>query len=130
MFGGIIQLMACTAQDITQFYFKHGLDMQRMVMLAFDGASVTPGKHNSFIETEQHCVAHREDLGIDNAWKNVTLTRDMEALFTTVYTFSRSAVKSGKMEDLAKPVDEDVTVSKSQRRPHQLMAEILVILVH
>ncbi|KAM3598140.1 uncharacterized protein V6R79_014099 [Siganus canaliculatus] len=121
VFGGIIQLTACTAQDIvqgiTQFYSKHGLDMQKMVILTSDGASVMLGKHNGVAAllkrqiphlTEQHCVAHREDLGIDDAWKNVPLMRDVETLLRTVYsTFSRSAVKRGKMEDLAKILDED-----------------------
>ena len=121
VFGGIIQLTACTAQDIvqaiTQFYSKHGLDMQRMVMLTSDGASVMLGKHNGVAAllkrqiphlTEQHCVAHREDLGIDDAWKNVPLMRDVETLLRTVYsTFSRSTVKRGKMEDLAEILDED-----------------------
>lgn len=70
VFGGIIQLTACTAKDIvqaiTQFYFKHGLDMQRMVMLTSDGASVMLGKRVAALLkrqiphlTEQHCVAHR-----------------------------------------------------------------------
>lgn len=86
VFGGIIQLTACAAQDIvqaiTQFYSKHGLDMQRMVMLTSCGASVMLGKHKGVAVllkceiqhlTEQHCVAHREDLGIDDAWKDVPL---------------------------------------------------------
>ena len=121
VFGGIIQLTACTAHDIvqaiTQFYSKHGLDLQRMVMLTSDGASVMLGKHNgvaAFLKrqiphlTEQHCVAHREDLGIDDAWKDVPLMRDVETLLRTVYsTFSRSTVKRGKVEDLAKILDED-----------------------
>ncbi|CAL9694135.1 unnamed protein product [Knipowitschia caucasica] len=121
VFGGITQLTACTAQDIvqaiTQFYFNHGLDMQRMVMLTSDGASVMLGKHNGVAAllkrqiphlTEQHCVAHREDLGIDDAWKDVPLMRDVETLLRTVYsTFSRSTVKRSKMEDLANLLDED-----------------------
>ncbi|XP_049575131.1 zinc finger protein 862-like [Syngnathus scovelli] len=121
VFGGIIQLTACTAQDIvqaiTQFCSKHRLDMQRMVMIASDGASVMLGKHNGVVAllkrqiphlTEQHCVAHREDLGIDDAWKNLPIMRDVETFLRTVYsTFSRSTVKRGKMEDLAKILDED-----------------------
>ena len=83
VFGGIIQLTASTAHDIvqaiTQFYSKHGLDMQRMVMLTSDGASVKLGKQNGVAAllkrqiphlTEEDCVAHREDLGLDDAWKN------------------------------------------------------------
>lgn len=121
VFGGIIQLTACTAHDtvqaITQFYSKHGLDLQRMVNLTSDGASVMLGKHNGVAAllqrqiphlTEQHCVAHREDLGIDDAWKDVPLMRYVKTLLRTVYsTFSRSTVKRGKMEDLAVILDED-----------------------
>ena len=77
---------ACTAHDIvqaiTQFYSKHGLDLQRMVMLTSNGASVMLGKHNGVAAllkwqiphlTEQYCMAHREDVGIDDAWKDVSL---------------------------------------------------------
>ena len=40
---------------------------------------------------EQHCVAHREDFGIDDAWKQVLLMKDIETLLRTVYTmFSRN----------------------------------------
>ncbi len=43
---------------------------------------------------EQHCVAHREDLGIDDAWKGVWLMKEVETLLRTVYSlFSRSSVK-------------------------------------
>jgi hypothetical protein len=50
---------------------------------------------------EQHCVAHREDLGLDDAWKNVSLMKDIETLVRTVYTmFSRSSVKKNKFEAL------------------------------
>lgn len=54
-------------------------------------------------------MAHREDLGIDDVWKDVPLMRDVDVvLLRTVYsTFSGSTVKRGKMEDLAKILDED-----------------------
>lgn len=121
VFGGISQLTACSApnivQAITQFYSKHGLDLQRMVMLTSDGAPLMLGKHNGVAAslkrqiphlTEQHCTAHRKDLGIDDAWKDVPLMRDVETLLRTVYSiFSWSTVKKGKMEDLAKILDED-----------------------
>lgn len=63
--------------------------MQRMVMLTSDGASVMLAKHNGVAALlrrqiphlpEQHCVAHREDLGIGDAWKDVPLMRDVETL--------------------------------------------------
>ncbi|XP_078787812.1 zinc finger protein 862-like [Oryzias latipes] len=121
VFAGLIQLRSCTAQDIVQairqFYTKHGLDMQRMVMLTSDGASVMLGKRNGVAAllkqqiphlTEQHCVAHREDLSIDDAWKDLPLMRDVETFLRTVYsTFSRSTVKRGKFDELAKILDED-----------------------
>ena len=120
-FGGIIQLTSCTApaivEAITQFYSKHELDLQRMVMLTSDGASVMLGRHNGVAAllrrkiphlTEQHCVAHREDLGIDDAWKDVPLMREVETLLRSVYNmFSRSAVKKGKFEALAEVLDQD-----------------------
>ena len=58
--------------------------------------------------SEQHCVAHREDLGIDDAWKRVSLMKDIETLLRTVYTmFSRSSVKQNKFEELAKVAECD-----------------------
>ena len=62
---------------ITKFYADHALDMNKMVMFTSDGASVMLGRHKGAAAllkrqvphlTEQHCVAHREDLGIDDAW--------------------------------------------------------------
>ncbi|KAL1270815.1 hypothetical protein QQF64_029831 [Cirrhinus molitorella] len=110
VFGRIIQLTACTAQDIvqaiTQFYTKHKLDMQRMLGMHNGVAALLKWQIPHL--TEQHCVAHREGLGIDDAWKDVTLMRDVETLLRMVYsTFFRSTVKRGKLEDLAKIVDED-----------------------
>ena len=35
---------------------------------------------------EQHCLAHREDLKIDDACKHVLLMQDIETLPRTVYT--------------------------------------------
>ena len=79
MFSGIIQLTACTAHDIvqaiTQFYSKHGLDLERMVMLTSDGASV---KHNGVAALLKRQLAHIKDLGIDDAWKDGPLMRDIE----------------------------------------------------
>ena len=121
VFGGIIQLKACTAHDlvkaITDFYSSHELDLQKMVMLTSDGASVMLGKHNGVAAllkqqiphlTEQHCVAHREDLGIDDAWKDVPLMRDVETLLRTIYSiFSRSSVKKCKFRELAEVLNEE-----------------------
>lgn len=33
---------------------------------------------------EQHCVAHSKDLGTDDAWKRVSLIKDIETLLRTV----------------------------------------------
>nr|XP_055048997.1 protein FAM200C-like [Misgurnus anguillicaudatus] len=121
VFAGIIQLARCSAQDIadaiTQFYTDHGLDLQKMAMLTSDGASVMLGKHNGVTAilrrqiphlTEQHCVAHREDLGIDDAWKGMQLMKEVETLLRTVYSlFSRSSVKKSKFDELAKVLEVD-----------------------
>ena len=62
VFGGIVQLTACTTRDIvqatTQFYTKHDLDMQRMVMLTSDGASVTLGKHKGVAALLKYHIYH------------------------------------------------------------------------
>lgn len=29
---------------------------------------------------EQHCVAHREDLGLDDGWKQIPLMKQLETL--------------------------------------------------
>ena len=51
-------------------------------MFTSDGASVMLGRRNGVAAliradvpylTEQHCVAHREDLGIDDAWEKFLL---------------------------------------------------------
>ena len=87
---------------ITKFYADHALDMNKMVMFTSDGASVMLGRHKGAAAllkrqvphlTEQHCVAHREDLGIDDAWK-VPIMKEVETLLRTVYSmFCRSTFR-------------------------------------
>ena len=121
VFVGILKLTGCDANSIVkaikQFYIDNQLDLQKMTMFTSDGASVMLGKNNGVAAilrrevahlSEQHCVAHREDLGIDDAWKHVSLMKDIEALLRTVYTmFSRSSVKQNKFEELAKVAECD-----------------------
>ena len=116
VFAGIVKLTACDSgsifEAIKQFYLENNVDVKKIVMFTSDGASVMLGKRNGVAAllraevphvTEQHCVAHREDLGIDDAWKNVTLMKDIEVLLRTVYAnFSRSSVKKSEFEELAK----------------------------
>ena len=53
-------------------------------------------------------MAHREDLGIDDAWKDVPLMKEVETLLRSVYSmFSLSAVKKGKFDELAEVLDQD-----------------------
>lgn len=60
---------------------------------------------------EQHCVAHREDLGLDDAWKHVSLMKDIETLLRTVYNvFSRSSLKKSKFEELCQAAEHDSIV--------------------
>ena len=82
-----------------------------MVMFTSDGAAVMLGKRNGVAKLlknfvphviEQHCVAHREDLGIDDAWSKVSLMQDIETLVRTVYTmFRRSSVKKQGLQAIA-----------------------------
>jgi hypothetical protein len=120
-FAGIVKLTACDSRTIYEaikkFYADNQLDVQKMVMFTSDGASVMLGKSNGVAAllraevphlTVQHCVAHREDLGIDDAWKNLTLMKDIELLLRTVYTtFSRSSVKKAEFEELCNVADHD-----------------------
>ncbi|CAM2115548.1 unnamed protein product [Caretta caretta] len=96
-FGGLLLLQECDAVSIVsaikQFYKKHQLDLMKMVMFTSDVASVMLGKLNGVAAqlkrdiphlVQQHCIAHREDLGISDAWKEVKLIRDIETLMRTV----------------------------------------------
>ena len=88
-----------------------------MVMLTSDGASVMLGRVNGVTAqlqrqvphlAKQHCVAHREDLGITNAWEKIKLMSDIETLMRTVYTiFSRSPNKKHSFEEIAAASDND-----------------------
>ena len=115
VFAGIIPLARCDSnsifEEIKKFYTANDIDIRKMVMFTSDGAAVMLGKRNgvakllqNFIPhiTEQHCVAHREDLGIDDAWSKVSLMQDIETLVKTVYTmFSRSSVKKQGLQAIA-----------------------------
>nr|XP_006122371.1 E3 SUMO-protein ligase KIAA1586-like isoform X1 [Pelodiscus sinensis]XP_014428732.1 E3 SUMO-protein ligase KIAA1586-like isoform X1 [Pelodiscus sinensis] len=124
VFGGIIKLSACDAQAITaaikDFYTLNTLDMMKMVMFTSDGASVMLGKNNGVAAqlkqcvphlTELHCVAHREDLGLVDAWNQVPRMKTIETLLKTIYTvFCRSSIQKGQFEEMAN-VTENETIS-------------------
>lgn len=107
VFAGILSLTKCDSnsivQAITKFYEENLLDLQRMVMITSDGAAVMLGRKNGVAAIlrrniphlfEQHCVAHREDLGLEDACKNLSLIAAIETFVKTVYMlFSRSTVK-------------------------------------
>jgi len=122
VFGGIIQLTACHAQALEQaikeFYNKHEINLNCLVMLTSDGASVMLGRRNGLAAllkhsvphlSEQHCVAHREDLALSASWKDNSLMKNIEVLLRTVYTlFSRSSVKTAALAELASVNEVDV----------------------
>ena len=106
-----LQGLCCDSQsilkEIKKFYTTNNSDIQKMGMFTSDGAAVMLGKRNGVAKllqnsiphpVEQHCVAHREDLGIDDAWSKI----DIETLVRTVYTmFSRSSVKKQGLQAIA-----------------------------
>jgi hypothetical protein len=122
VFAGIVKLTACDSLSILgaiqKFYADNELDLNKMVMFTSDGASVMLGKRRGVAAllrqliphlSEQHCVAHREDLGLDDAWKDIPLMKEIETLLRTVYTiFCRSSVKKDKFEALAKAAEAEV----------------------
>lgn len=113
-FGGIIQLKTCDSCSIVsailKFYEDNKIDLQKLVMFTSDGASVMLGKHNGVAAklkqsvshlVQQHCVAHRENLCISDAWKEVKATKEIETVVRTIYTlFSRSATKTSKFKEI------------------------------
>ena len=92
-------------------------------MFTSDGAAVMLGKRNSVPKLlknfaphiiEQHCVAHREDLGIDDAWSKVSLMQDIETLVRTVYTmFRRSSVKKQGLQAIAQASGHNLITFKA-----------------
>jgi len=122
IFGGIVKLSECNSISIVtavkRFYNENSLDLQKMVMFTSDGASVMLGKNNGVAAIlkreiphlyEQHCVAHREDLAIEDAWKELSFMQDIETLLRIVYTmFSRSSVKNEKFRELVNVSESDV----------------------
>ena len=60
---------------------------------------------NNTILFEQPCVAHREDLGIDDACKHVSLMTNIETFLRTVYTlFSISTASALSLSPLTTAV--------------------------
>ena len=118
----IIQLTACHAQALEQaikeFYNEHQIDINRLVMLTSDGASVMLGRWNGLATllkrtiphlSEQHCVAHREHLALTASWKNNCLLKNIEVLFPTIYTFfSQSFHKTAALAELVSVNEVDV----------------------
>ena len=76
-----MQLRACDAFSIVlvmkQFYRETKLDLRKLFMFTSDGASVMLGKVDGVAALkleashliQQHCVAHRENLGLCDTWK-------------------------------------------------------------
>ena len=101
VFGRIIQLTACHAlaleEAVKEFYNEHKIDINRLVMLTSDGTSVILGRWNRLAAlskrtvhqlSEQHCVAHREDLALTASWKNISLLKNIEVPLRIVYTLA------------------------------------------
>nr|XP_009858660.1 E3 SUMO-protein ligase KIAA1586-like [Ciona intestinalis] len=141
MFGGILNLISCTACAIVTaikessnhvwwysklnfMYCLCNCDCNKRILFlpqarlnengdvfTSDGASVMLGRCNGVAAqlkqiiphlTEQHCVAHREDLGIGDAWKRVPVVKEIETLLRTVYTvFCRSSTKKAQFREMA-----------------------------
>jgi len=100
-FGGIIQLKPCEASSVVTaidaFYQKYRLELNKMVMFTFDGAAVMLGRRNGVAVklkeriphlVQQHCFAHRDNLGTTDTWKEVKARyRNVDANYL-FYVFS------------------------------------------
>ena len=86
-------------------------------MFTSDGASVMLGKVNGAAAklklevphlVQQHCVAHCEDLGISDTWKEIKLMRDIDTLMRTVYLiFSRSSIKRHEFKEIVEASENE-----------------------
>ena len=124
-FGGITQLKSCDAlfivTAIKEFYKKYRLELHKIVMFTSDGPAVMLGRRNG-VEAKlqeriphfvQHCVAHREDLGIADTRKEVKLLQDIETLMRTIYSmFSRSTTNRCKFQDIAAACENEAIAFK------------------
>jgi len=126
-FEGIIQLKSCEVSSIVtaieQFYEKYRLKLHKMVMFTSDGAAVMLSKRNGVAVklkeriphlVQQHCVAHQEDLGIADRWKEVKLLQDIKTLMQTIYSmFSRSTTNHCKFQDIAAACENEAIAFRS-----------------
>ncbi|KII67117.1 hypothetical protein RF11_00472 [Thelohanellus kitauei] len=56
-----------------------------------------------------HCVSHRKDLVVEDAWKQIPLMIEIETFLRIVYTiFSRSSINNEKYQELAMAGESDV----------------------
>ena len=122
-FGKITQLKLCEASSIVtaieEFYKKYRLEMHKMIMFTSDKAAVMLGRRNGVAVklkeciphlVQQHCVAHREDLGISDRWKEVKLLQDIETLMRIM--FPRSTTKRCKFQDIAAACENEAIAFK------------------
>ena len=87
-------------------------------MLTSDGATVMLGRWNGLAAllkctvshlSEEHCIAHTEDLALIASWKDNSLLKNIEVLLSTVYTLcSQSSVKKASLAKLASVNEVDV----------------------
>ncbi|KII69128.1 hypothetical protein RF11_09016 [Thelohanellus kitauei] len=58
---------------------------------------------------ELHCVAHREDVAVEEAWKQIPSMIEIETFLRTVnMMFSRSSVNNEKFQELGEAAESDV----------------------
>ena len=101
-----------------ELHNEHEIDINRLVIMTSDGATVMLGRWNGLAaslkrtvphHSEQHCVVHREDLALTASWKDNSLLKNIKDLLRTVYIlFSRSFIKKAALAELASVNEADV----------------------
>ena len=114
-----IEKSTANAETITALIVNElkskGIDIQKMIGISTDGASVMTGKHNGVVKRLRdevpeligvHCAAHRCSLAASQAAKFVPELQSYSRTVTSIfYYFSNSALRCNKLREIQSLLD-------------------------